>query len=70
MNQVILMAVQHSFDDLLKKSPAGILIQSTTLNNIIQQLPTFQKLHDDCDLHIFEHETVVHFDDVVMAKGF
>lgn len=69
MYQVILMTIQHPFDDLLKKSLTGILVESSSLYYVVKELSSLKKLHDDCNLHIFKSKTVKHFYNVIMAKG-
>lgn len=64
------MTVQHAFDDLFEKSPAGLFIEFSSFDDIVQQFPTLEEFHYDGDLHVFEGEAVVHFDDVLVTQGF
>jgi hypothetical protein len=52
MNEVVLMAVEHAFDDLFKKSAASILVESAPLDDVVEKFTPLKKLHDDGDLHV------------------
>lgn len=69
MYQVILMTIQHPFDDLLKKGLTGILVESSSLYYVVKELSSLKKLHNYCNLHILKSKTVKHFYNVIMAKG-
>jgi hypothetical protein len=70
VNKINLMAVQHAFNNLLEESVAGIFVKPAPLNNIVEQFTTLEEFHNDGDLHVFEGEAVVDFDDVFVAQGF
>lgn len=70
VNEIVLMAIQHSFNNLLEESVAGIFVQPAPLDNVIEQFTALEEFHNDGDLHVFEGEAVVDFDDVLVAQGF
>jgi hypothetical protein len=70
VNETILMTIQHSFNNLLEESVAGIFVQPASLDNVIEQFTALEEFHNDGDLHVFEGEAVVDFDDVLVAQGF
>jgi hypothetical protein len=70
VNEIILMAIQHSFNNLFEESVAGIFVQPAPLDNVIEQFTALEEFHNDGYLHIFEGEAVVDFDDVLVAQGF
>ena len=70
MNEIILMTIQHTLNDLLEESPASILVESSSFDDVVEQLSSLEEFHDDGDLHILESETVVYFDDVLVTEGF
>jgi hypothetical protein len=68
MDEVVLVAVAHAFDDLFKKYLSGFFIEFALFLHIFQQFSALQKLHDDCYLHILQCEAVVYFNDVFVVK--
>lgn len=63
------MAVEHAFDDLFEEGTTSILIQSSSLDDIVEKFTALEEFHDNGDLHIFEGETVVDFNYVLVTKG-
>lgn len=70
MDKVVLVAVEHAFDDLFEESAACVLVEFYPFDHIVEKFTALQKLHDNGDLHVFQGETVEHFDDVLVSKGF
>ncbi len=70
MNEIVLMTVQHSLDNLFEKGATCGFIKSSSLNNVVQQLSSLQELHDNGNFHIFQCETIVDFDYILMSQRF
>jgi len=64
------MTVSHAFYDLFEKCLCCFLVQSALFLYIFEQLSSFQKLHDDRYLHIFQCKTIVHLDYVLVIERF
>jgi len=69
MNEVILMTVKHSLDDLLEKRLTSNLVESSSLDYVIEEFSSLEEFHDDGYLHVFEGETVVDLHDVLVTQG-
>lgn len=68
MDQVVLMAVFHTFNNLPKKCLSSFLVQSTLLLDQFKQLTSLKELHNNGHFHVFKGEAVVDLDDVVVVE--
>ena len=68
MDEVVLMAIAHTLDDLFEEYLGGLLIQPPLLLHEFEQFPPLEELHDDGYFHVPEGEAVVDLDDVVVVE--
>lgn len=70
MREVILMTVQHTLDDLFKKSLSSILIKLLKTVQILKQLSSLQIFHNNNHFHVTQSETFMNFYDIRMIQRF
>jgi hypothetical protein len=68
VDQVVLMAVFHTFNNLPKKGLSSFLVQPALLLDQFKQLTSLKELHNNGNFHVFEGEAVVDLDDVVVVE--
>lgn len=70
MNEVILVAIQNTLNNLLTKYFTGLFIQFPLLLHVVQQLAPLQILHDNRHLHVFQSQAVRHLHNILMLQRF
>ena len=68
MDDVFPMTIRHCTGDLSKVVFSLILWNNSLFSEVIQKFTPLQILHNDVDLHIFEHVAVDDFDDVWVVE--
>jgi len=68
MDEAVLVAVEHRFDDLLEEHFSLFFHEATLLLHVRQQFTSLEEFHYNSDLHVGQRQTVDNPHDVIVVQ--